>query len=178
MGNIGGPGTPPIFPSIMNPALLRGRGRTPTKTDRDHGAPTRRAYAELHWRGGPTRRQARRMGEPTCMLCDVATADEVFHRIRVYDDGLWRLSVVCAGPVAGFAHLEPHRHIPHITDLDGVEAATFGPVLARVTTALRTAVGADLTYAYVFGERVAHLHVNLAPHIAGDALVGGPGLIR
>lgn len=82
------------------------------------------------------------------------------------------------GPVAGFAQLEPHRHIPHITDLDGPEASTFGPVLARVTAALRSAAGADLTYAYVFGERVPHLHVNLAPHVDGDALVGGPGLVR
>jgi diadenosine tetraphosphate (Ap4A) HIT family hydrolase len=113
-----------------------------------------------------------------CLLCDVAAADRVFDRVRVYDDGLWRLSVVRGGPVAGFAHLEPHRHIPHVSDLDGPEADTFGTVLARVTGALRVAAGAELTYAYVFGERVPHLHVNLAPHSAGDALVGGPGLLR
>jgi diadenosine tetraphosphate (Ap4A) HIT family hydrolase len=115
--------------------------------------------------------------ESACMLCDVAVADKFFDRIRVYDDGAWRLSVVRRGAVAGFAHLEPHRHIPHITDLDGVEATSFGPVLARACAALRAAAGAELTYAYVFGERVAHLHVNLAPHVAGDALKGGPGLL-
>jgi hypothetical protein len=73
---------------------------------------------------------------------------------------------------------EPHRHIPYITDLDGPEAQTLGSVLARVTAALRAAVGAELTYAYIFGDRVPHLHVNLAPHTDGDALVGGPGLVR
>ena len=114
----------------------------------------------------------------TCLLCDVTEADAFFDRLRVWDDGLWRLSVVRRGAVAGFAHLEPHRHIPYVTDLDGDEAATFGPVLARVTSALRAATGAELTYAYVFGERVPHLHVNLAPHTPGDALVGGPGLVR
>jgi diadenosine tetraphosphate (Ap4A) HIT family hydrolase len=113
-----------------------------------------------------------------CLLCDVARADEFFDRVRVWQDDLWRLSVVRRGPVAGFAHLEPHRHIPHVTDLDGAEATTFGPVLARVTAALRAAAEAELTYAYVFGERVPHLHVNLAPHTDGDALVGGPGLVR
>lgn len=118
------------------------------------------------------------MSQAPCLLCDVSAADEFFDRVRVYDDGLWRLSLVRGGPVAGFAHLEPRRHIPYITDLDGQEAQTFGPVLARVTAALRAAAGAELTYAYVFGERVAHLHVNLAPHAAGDALVGGPGLVR
>jgi diadenosine tetraphosphate (Ap4A) HIT family hydrolase len=80
--------------------------------------------------------------------------------------------------VPGFAHLEPKRHIPYVTDLDGAEAATFGAVLARVTAALRDAAAAPMTYAYVFGDHVAHLHVNLAPHRPGDALVGGPGLLR
>ena len=113
-----------------------------------------------------------------CMLCDVAEADAFFDRVRVYDDGLWRMSVVRRGAVAGFADLEPHRHIPYVTDLEGAEAETFGVVLARVTRALRDVAGAELTYAYVFGERVPHLHVNLAPHREGDALVGGPGLVR
>lgn len=78
----------------------------------------------------------------------------------------------------GFGHLEPVRHIPFLTDLDGEEAATLGPVLARVTSALRDVTAADLVYVYVFGERVAHLHFNLAPHRAGDALAGGPALLR
>jgi diadenosine tetraphosphate (Ap4A) HIT family hydrolase len=114
----------------------------------------------------------------TCLLCDPAVADRQFSRTRVWEDELWRLSVVLQGPVPGFAHLEPKRHIPYVTDLDGAEAATFGVVLARVTAALRDAAAAPMTYAYVFGDHVAHLHVNLAPHRPGDALVGGPGLLR
>jgi diadenosine tetraphosphate (Ap4A) HIT family hydrolase len=114
----------------------------------------------------------------TCLLCDPAAADRRFSRTRVWEDELWRLSVVLQGPVPGFAHLEPKRHIPYVTDLDGAEAATFGGVLARVTAALREAADADKIYAYVFGDHVAHLHVNLAPHRPGDALVGGPGLLR
>jgi SAM-dependent methyltransferase len=51
-------------------------------------------------------------------------------------------------------------------------------VLAEVTGALREAAGADKVYAYVFGDRVPHLHVNLAPHREGDALRGGPGLLE
>jgi diadenosine tetraphosphate (Ap4A) HIT family hydrolase len=112
-----------------------------------------------------------------CLLCDPAEADRYFSRVRVWQDDLWRLSVVLQGPVPGFAHLEPRRHIPFITDLDGAEAATLGAVLARVTAALRTAAQADKTYVYVFGDHVPHLHLNLAPHRPGDALRGGPGLL-
>lgn len=68
--------------------------------------------------------------------------------------------------------------MPYLTDLDGQEAATLGSTLARVTSTLKSVTGADLVYVYVFGERVAHLHFNLAPYRDGDALAGGPGLIR
>jgi diadenosine tetraphosphate (Ap4A) HIT family hydrolase len=113
-----------------------------------------------------------------CMLCAPAIADAEFGRARLWEDDLWRLSAVLQGPVPGFAHLEPKRHIPFITDLDGPEAVTFGPVLARVTAALRDAAGSEKTYVYVFGDRVPHLHLNLAPHRDGDALRGGPGLLE
>ncbi len=66
-----------------------------------------------------------------------------------------------AGPIAGFAHLEPLRHIPEITQLDGDEAATLGEILAHVTRALRLATNAELIYLNVFGER-ARLIVSVA----------------
>lgn len=114
-----------------------------------------------------------------CLLCSPAEAEAMFHRRTVWQDRLWRLSLIEEGsPVAGFGHLEPIRHIPFVTDLDGEEAAALGAVLARVTGVLKQVTGADLVYVYVFGERVPHLHFNLAPHRPGDALVGGPGLLR
>ncbi|WP_051799520.1 HIT family protein [Catenuloplanes japonicus] len=118
------------------------------------------------------------MNDDGCLLCRAGDADAHFGRRRVWEDAHWRLSVVLRGAVPGFAHLEPHRHIPFITDLDGPEAATLGPVLARATAALRQATAADKVYVYVFGDRVEHLHLNLAPHRPGDALVGGPGLLH
>ncbi len=113
----------------------------------------------------------------SCLLCDPAAADARFQRGRLWEDDLWRLSAVLQGPIPGFAHLEPRRHIPFITDLDGAEADTLGPVLARVTGELRLAAGAEKIYVYVFGDHTEHLHFNLAPHRAGDALRGGPGLL-
>jgi diadenosine tetraphosphate (Ap4A) HIT family hydrolase len=112
-----------------------------------------------------------------CLLCRVVEADAFFGRRRVWTDEHWRLSVMLNGAVVGFAHLEPRRHIPFITDLDGPEAATLGTVLARVTSAMLAATAADKVYVYVFGDRVPHLHFNLAPHRIGGPLAGGPGLI-
>ena len=108
--------------------------------------------------------------EPECLLCDGDAADARFGRIRVWEDDRWRLSLSGRGYVPGFGYLEPKRHVPHITDLDGEEAATFGPVLARVTAALKESAGAQLVYVYVFGGGIPHLHVHLGPHREGDAL--------
>jgi diadenosine tetraphosphate (Ap4A) HIT family hydrolase len=113
-----------------------------------------------------------------CMLCRPEVADAQFQRTRIWEDELWRLSAVLQGAIPGFAHLEPKRHIPYVTDLDGPEAVTLGPVLARATRALKEAAQAELAYVYVFGDRVPHLHLNLAPHRPGDGLRGGPGLLE
>lgn len=113
-----------------------------------------------------------------CLLCRVEEAEVFFGRQRMWQDACWRVSVVLHGAVVGFAHLEPHRHISFITDLDGVEAATLGPMLARVTVALRAATAADKVYVHVCGDRVPLLHVNLAPYVPDGPLVGGRGLLR
>jgi len=93
-------------------------------------------------------------------------------RVQVWEDELWRLTT-SIGPgdcTPGFSYLEPKRHIAHITDLDGPEAATFGAVIARCTSALKDATGCQLVYVYVFGGGIPHLHLHLAPHVDGDAL--------
>ena len=105
-----------------------------------------------------------------CVLCRGVAGDTELQRIQVWEDALWRLTLSLEAEVLGFAYLEPKRHIPHITDLDGEEARTFGTVLARVTHVLRDETGAELVYVYIFGGGVPHLHVHLAPHRPNDAL--------
>jgi diadenosine tetraphosphate (Ap4A) HIT family hydrolase len=110
------------------------------------------------------------MTTPDCPMCRGAAADEELERIEVWRDTHWRLTVSLSSEVAGFAYLEPKRHIRYITELDGPEAATFGPALARSTRVLKEAAGAEVVYLYIFGDGVPHLHVHLAPHRSGDAL--------
>jgi diadenosine tetraphosphate (Ap4A) HIT family hydrolase len=106
----------------------------------------------------------------TCVLCQGRAADDQLMRVEVWQDELWRLTTAYASETPGFSYLEPKRHISDISQLDGPEAATFGPTLARVTSALREETGAQLVYIYVFGDSVPHLHLHLAPHMPGDAL--------
>lgn len=108
--------------------------------------------------------------DPHCVICRGIAGDAEFQRIEVWQDSLWRLTVSLAAEVPGFAYLEPKRHIRDITELDGAEAASFGPVMAKVTAALKAETAADCVYVYVFGDGIPHLHVHLAPHRKGDAL--------
>lgn len=109
-------------------------------------------------------------GTSDCALCRGPEGDEDLDRVQVWEDDLWRLTTVRSGELVGFSYLEPKRHIPHITDLDGKEAESFGGVLGRVTRAIREAANAELVYVYVFGGGIPHLHLHLAPHTKGDPL--------
>ena len=103
------------------------------------------------------------MQDPDCPLCAGSDMDEALMRTEVWSDDLWRLTTVRVGEVAGLSYLEPKRHIRDVTALDGDEAATFGTAIANASRAIKEATGADLVYAYIFGDAVPHLHVHLAP---------------
>jgi diadenosine tetraphosphate (Ap4A) HIT family hydrolase len=113
-----------------------------------------------------------------CILCRGAEGDEELDVVEVWSDDLWRFTMARHGPTLGFGYLEPIRHVPYLADLDGEEAATFGPVVARASAVLREASGAPLVYAFVFGGGVPHLHVHLAPNIPDGVLntmlINGP----
>lgn len=109
--------------------------------------------------------------KPDCLLCRQKDSDAEFDRVEVWADDLWRLTTSLDAEVAGFSYLEPRRHIPHIEDLDGREAATFGTVLARATAALKEATGARRVFIYAFGGHLDHLHLFLVPVRPGDPVV-------
>lgn len=110
------------------------------------------------------------MSNHDCAICRGPAGDPELLRVQVWEDRLWRLTMSTSGVTTGFSYLEPKRHIPHVTDLDGEEAQTLGGVLAQVTSALQEATGSELVWIYVFGGGIPHLHLHLAPHRAGDAL--------
>lgn len=117
------------------------------------------------------------MNSTECAICRGPHGDAELDRVEVWRDAQWRLSMSRHGPTLGFAYLEPIRHIPYLADLDGPEAATFGPTIARASAALREASGGALVYAYIFGGGIPHLHVHLAPNkpegVLSTALIGG-----
>jgi diadenosine tetraphosphate (Ap4A) HIT family hydrolase len=105
-----------------------------------------------------------------CAICAGPARDAELDRLEVWRDDHWRLSMSRHTATLGFGYLEPLRHIPFLGDLDGPEAATFGPAIARASAAIREASGAPLVYAYVFGGGIPHLHVHLAANLPDGVL--------
>ncbi len=99
-----------------------------------------------------------------------AESDPKLLRVPVWEDNHWRLTASLATEVAGFCYLEPKRHVRYVHELDGVEADTFGPVLARCSRVLKEVTGAELVFVYIFGGSFDHLHVHLAPYRPGGPL--------
>ena len=105
-----------------------------------------------------------------CSICN-GKADEEFKRVEVWSNQTWRLTMSTYKAVKGFCYLEPRRHVPYVTDLDGREEAEFGSAISKAAMAIKSAAGAKLVYVYIYGDHIPHLHVHLAPHVDGDAFV-------
>ncbi|MGH8903084.1 MAG: HIT family protein [Egibacteraceae bacterium] len=93
------------------------------------------------------------------MVCDAEP-------IRIWEDDLWHLGMSIAAPTPGLFSLEPKRRIPHITDLDGDEATTFGGVLAHASRALKEETGAEHVSVAVPGSDAPRLCVHLVPQVS------------
>ena len=110
------------------------------------------------------------MTSVACAICAGPERDAELDRVEVWRDDLWRFSLSHHTATRGFGYLEPIRHIPYLADLDGPEATTLGPAIARASAALREASGAPLVYAYVFGGGIPHLHVHLVANAPAGVL--------
>jgi diadenosine tetraphosphate (Ap4A) HIT family hydrolase len=68
--------------------------------------------------------------------------------------------------MAGFLILQPRRHVEHIAELSGEEAAEFGPLLKRTSMALREVCQPEKVYVCSFGSVIKHVHFYLIPQLA------------
>ncbi len=105
--------------------------------------------------------------DQNCNICN-GTADNEFKRIQVWSNKNWRLTTTTYKSVRGLCYLEPKRHIPYITDLDGEESIEFGSGIANISKTLKDVFKAKLIYVYIYGGHIPHLHVHLAPHAEDD----------
>jgi histidine triad (HIT) family protein len=95
-----------------------------------------------------------------CLICDKHAAGDP--GIEVHRDDLVYVGHLPAMPLTYLGHLfvEPLAHRPGLADLSSAEAAAVGVAMRDASATLRAA-GHDHVYAFVYGDRVPHLHVHL-----------------
>jgi diadenosine tetraphosphate (Ap4A) HIT family hydrolase len=113
----------------------------------------------------------------TCLACDVTA-----HRIEppggtILDERGWLLEhALSPVPLKGWLILKPRRHVEHLGELNGDEAAALGPLIAKVSAAMTAALHPDRIYLTSFGEVVRHVHLYFVPRYAGMPPIG-PGVL-
>ena len=77
----------------------------------------------------------------------------------------------------GWLVIVPRRHVTALDELTAEEATELGPLLRRVTAAMRSVLGCAKTYVALFAEAegFAHVHFHVMPRAADlEADLHGP----
>ena len=91
----------------------------------------------------------------------------------IWVDGLWQVDHrVQPCPTLGWLIIKPVRHVEFFDDLTAKEASAFGPLLKRVTAALRKCLPESpvKVYSVLLAESAdcPHIHFHVVPRVEGD----------
>jgi len=106
-----------------------------------------------------------------CPLCE--RSDDGY----LWTDEHWRLLPFEGIPLRGGVILESRRHVDSFVDLSTAEAASMGPVVARVERAVLSIGEVGRVHAARWGEGIAHFHLWVMPRPLGVMELRGPSLM-
>lgn len=94
--------------------------------------------------------------------------DEAPPRESVITEHGWRVALAIGCSLPGWVVVVPTRHLESMDELTDGEASALGPLLRRLTGALRQIVDCERTYVALFAEQegFAHLHMHVVPRMA------------
>jgi len=102
-----------------------------------------------------------------CLACDLVSGGRISPGGILLREGGFALHVLAdPSPIAGWLVLTSERHARAWYDLTPAEAATLGPLAARIMNAQRAALGAEHVYAFAIGDLLPHFHLHLVPRYA------------
>lgn len=85
----------------------------------------------------------------------------------VYEDATWIVRSISKQPaIAGWLIVQTRRHIPDVAELNAEEAASFGPLLQRVSHVVHEATDARRIYIGSLNEGTPHFHTHVLPRLA------------
>lgn len=97
----------------------------------------------------------------SCELVDRRDAGAAPPWDRILRTPEWDVVHAYGTSIEGWLVLVTRRHVAALADLTDAESAALGPLVVRVSRALRDVVGCVKTYAAQFAEDPAHPHVHV-----------------
>lgn len=109
------------------------------------------------------------MEAESCFLCRKHNEEETAPPGGyIYQDDHW---LVCHAPAGkgplGTLFIESRRHVMDFSEFNDAEAASFGPLVRKIYSALRPLVRAERIYQVSMMEGVPHFHAWIVPR-TGD----------
>ena len=94
--------------------------------------------------------------------------DDLPPREAIVVEEHWRVCHAFDTSLAGWLVVVPKRHVTAIHELTDEEMAGVGPLIRRLSAALRDVVGCQKTYVVQFAEAKehAHVHFHVIPRMA------------
>lgn len=110
------------------------------------------------------------MSESAARSCHVCTALATAPPERiVHHDEHW--TALITGEVPGWVMFAANRHAEWLWDMSAGEQAGLGPLLAKLSSALRVAAGAERVYFVGLGENSIHCHGLLLSRLDDDMTI-------
>lgn len=116
-----------------------------------------------------------------CYVCGVNEMSDPPKSETVVVGQHWRAAHAFGTGLPGWLVVVPRRHVVALSELTLDEAAELGPLLVRLTAALREVVGCEKTYVALFAEAegFAHVHFHVVPRMADlDPSLRGPKVFQ
>lgn len=131
-------------------------------------------HSPVHELAAPVIPEPSRHGEGDKPECSACTRDS--DELEVYRDDLWRVQVLRDRPFPGTCMLMPLRHADGVAGLNEAELSTYGPMVARISSALlarpQGAPGfgdgrVGRVHSHLWNDGGAHLHQWFFPRPLG-----------
>ncbi len=106
-----------------------------------------------------------RRGEPGGKPCGICSSEAA--TAAVWSDEHWTLHPPVSGSLPGAVWLASRVHVDSFADLPPAEAASFGPIVARIERAILSLGGIGRVHLYRWGDGGAHFHVWFIPRPLG-----------
>jgi diadenosine tetraphosphate (Ap4A) HIT family hydrolase len=102
-----------------------------------------------------------------CLTCRHNSSIDQPIRDRIWRSEHWRVAHAFDTALPGWLVVLSRRHVVALDELEPEAAAELGPLLQRLTAALRATTGCEKTYVMMLGEAegFSHLHLHVVPRM-------------